>query len=105
MDLENVCEAVWKSDSVPDDWMKGVIVLLYTDKENKTNYFKNYRGINLLSIIHKVYSMNVIVLKELLNPWQVKKRRVLKRDRLSRVDFCNKAGTEESFRKKRVERI
>ena len=39
---------------VPEDWRSAMIVSLYKDKGERTEC-KNYRGINLLSVVGKIY--------------------------------------------------
>ena len=44
---------------VPEDWRSAVIVLLYKGKGEKTEY-SNYRGINLLSVVGKIYAGTIV---------------------------------------------
>lgn len=54
--LFNMC---WKKGIVPDDWCKAVIVSLYKAKVSQKDC-KSFRGINLLSVIGKLYA-NVLI--------------------------------------------
>ena len=54
-----LCELAWETESVPQDWMKAVIVPLYKGKGSKEEC-KNYRGISLLSVPGKVYARVVV---------------------------------------------
>ncbi len=49
-----ICEQAWKRGEVPDDWKKAIIVPLYKGKGSR-NECGSYRGINLLSVLGKVY--------------------------------------------------
>ena len=44
----------FESGVVPEDWGSAVIVPLYKDKEERSEC-KNYKGINLLSMVGKIY--------------------------------------------------
>ena len=48
-----LCSRVFESGVVPEDWRSAVIVLLYFGKEERTEC-KNYRGINLLSMVGNI---------------------------------------------------
>ena len=50
-----VCNTVFKSGVVAEDWRSTVIVLLYKGKGER-NDCKNYRGISLLSVVEKIYA-------------------------------------------------
>ena len=45
----------FENDVVPDYWSSAVIVPLFKGKEERTEC-KNYRGINLLSVVEKIYA-------------------------------------------------
>ena len=49
-----VCNMTFESGVVLKDWRAAVTVSLYKDKGEKTVYV-NYRGINLLSVVGKIY--------------------------------------------------
>ncbi|CAD7087998.1 unnamed protein product [Hermetia illucens] len=45
---------VWDSESMPDDWQRGIICLIH--KKGDITQCSNYRGITLLSTIYKIFS-------------------------------------------------
>ena len=45
----------FESGVVSEDWISALIVPLYKGKGERTEY-KNYRGINLLSVVRKIYA-------------------------------------------------
>ena len=49
----------FESGAVPEDWRSAVIVPLYKCKGKRTEC-KNYRGINLLSVVGKIYAWILI---------------------------------------------
>ena len=49
-----LCNMAFESGVVPEDWRSALLVLLYKGKGEWTEC-KNYRGINLLSVLGKVY--------------------------------------------------
>jgi hypothetical protein len=50
-----LCEAVWKKETVPQEWMKGVIFPIL--KKGSDKDMRNYRGISLLSVVGKVFGV------------------------------------------------
>ncbi len=52
--LTRLCNIVWRSETVPLDWAKGVVVPLF--KKGDRRVCSNYRGITLLSLPGKVYA-------------------------------------------------
>ena len=46
--------SVWRSERVPEDWRKAVIVPLH--KKNDQSICENWRGISLLSVAGKVFT-------------------------------------------------
>ena len=50
-----LCNMVFESGVVPEDWRSTVIVSLYKDKGERRE-FSNYRGISLLSVVGKIYA-------------------------------------------------
>jgi hypothetical protein len=59
-----MCEIMWRSEGVPDDWSRGVIVPVW--KAGDRTNVANYRGITLLSVVGKMYA---IVLNTRLREW------------------------------------
>jgi hypothetical protein len=59
-----MCEIMWRSEGVPDDWSRGVIVPVWKDGDRSK--VGNYRGITLLSVVGKMYA---IVLNTRLRLW------------------------------------
>ena len=49
----------FENGSVPDDWRSAVIVPLYKGK-GELNECKNYKGISLLSVVGKIYSVILV---------------------------------------------
>ena len=54
-----LCNNTFESGGVLEDWGSAVIVPLYKGKGER-NECKNYRGINLLSVVGKIYSRILI---------------------------------------------
>ena len=52
--MGKMCESAWEEEKVPLDWMRGTIVPLYKDGDERDPM--NYRGITLLSIAGKVFT-------------------------------------------------
>ena len=50
-----LCNMAFESSVVPEYWRSVVIVPLYKGKGERIEY-KNYRGINLLSVVGKIYT-------------------------------------------------
>ena len=50
---------VWHGDPVPQDWVEAIMLSLYKGKGPKSNC-DDYRGINLLEAVGKVFS-NVLL--------------------------------------------
>jgi len=53
--LTMVCQKAWRSDDIPLDWKRGVIVPIYKGKGSRREC-RNYRGITLLSVPGKVFA-------------------------------------------------
>ena len=53
--LHTLIAKVWESEKAPQDWKDAVIVTLY--KKNDASDCDNYRGLSLLSVPGKVYTM------------------------------------------------
>ena len=54
--LWTLLQKLWELEEIPGDWARGVIVPIYKEGDPKNP--DNYRGITLLSVVGKVYSMN-----------------------------------------------
>ena len=50
-----LCNMVFESGVVPEDWRSAEIVPLYKSKGERTEC-SNYRGISLLSVVGKIYA-------------------------------------------------
>ena len=59
--LEHLFAKVWKDEVTPDDWLKGVIIII--GKKGDTSYCDNNRGITLRATVSKLLQM--IILKRL----------------------------------------
>ena len=53
--LHSVVCAIWRSESVPTDWTKGLIVPIWKGKGDRQDC-SNYRGVTLLSVPGKVFA-------------------------------------------------
>jgi len=53
--LINIIRRAWESETLPDDWQKGVILPFYKGKGSRQEC-KNYHGITLLSVPGKVFA-------------------------------------------------
>ena len=51
--LAHMASLIWKSETVPADWLKQLVVPLH--KKGPTRDCDNYRGIALLSVLGKVF--------------------------------------------------
>ena len=49
-----LCQKVWREETLPTDWTRGIIFPIFKDGDQKDT--TNYRGITLLSIVGKVYA-------------------------------------------------
>lgn len=49
-----LCQKVWETEKLPEEWTKGIIFPIYKDGDKRDT--SNYRGITLLSIVGKVYT-------------------------------------------------
>ena len=58
--LESLFKKVWESENVPEDWVKGIVVIV--PKKGDTSYCSNNRGITLRSTASKLYQ--IIILDE-----------------------------------------
>ena len=56
--LHNIYGRVWDEVQVPEDWLKGVIIIL--DKKGDISYCKNNRGITLRSTASKLFQMVIL---------------------------------------------
>ena len=52
---ESLCNMVFESGVVPEDWRSAMTVSLYKGKGEGTEC-KNYRGISLLSVVGQIYA-------------------------------------------------
>lgn len=52
--IHEICNKVWKTEVLPNDWKKAIIIPLYK-KDDKLNC-NNYRGISLLNSAYKIFS-------------------------------------------------
>ena len=59
--LEHLFTKVWEDEVIPEDWLKGVIVI--TGKKGDTSYCDNNRGITLRVMVSKLLQM--VILKRL----------------------------------------
>ena len=56
--LENLFKKVWESENVPEDWVKGIVVIV--PKKGDTSYCSNNRGITLRSTASKLYQIIIL---------------------------------------------
>ena len=56
--LKSIFDAVWESESVPEDWKSQILVPLH--KKGSRSICDNYRGIALLSIPGKVFTKAIL---------------------------------------------
>ena len=54
--LHTLFSTIWQTEIVPEDWWKGVIIPLWKRKGSRSDC-SNYRGITLLSVPGKLFSM------------------------------------------------
>ena len=59
--LEHLFTKVWEDEVIPEDWLKGVIVII--GKKGDTSYCDNNRGITLRAMVSKLLQM--VILKRL----------------------------------------
>src|SRR6478609_337302 len=52
--LHHLCQSVWGSEPVPDEWKKAIIVPIHKKKDKMD--CNNYRGVSILCHCSKVYS-------------------------------------------------
>ena len=64
LSLVKLFRIVWRSECIPKDWARGIIVPIY--KSGEKDNFDNYRGITLLSIVGKLYTT---ILNNRLSEW------------------------------------
>ena len=56
--MKDLFETIWNSETVPQDWKKGIIIKI--PKKGDTAVCGNYRGINLLSVPSKVFTRIIL---------------------------------------------
>ena len=56
--LESLFKKVWESENVPEDWVKGIVVIV--PKKGDTSYCSNNRGITLRSTASKLYQIIIL---------------------------------------------
>ena len=56
--LEHLFAKVWKDEAIPDDWLKGVIIII--GKKGDTSYYDNNRGITLRATVSKLLQMIIL---------------------------------------------
>jgi Reverse transcriptase (RNA-dependent DNA polymerase)/Domain of unknown function (DUF6451) len=78
---------VWINESLPEDWLQGIIIKI--PKKGDLSECKNWRGINLLSIVSKVFTK--IILNRLLKVVEplIRKQQSGFRPEKSCVDLIN----------------
>ncbi|XP_065570261.1 uncharacterized protein LOC136033440 [Artemia franciscana] len=54
--LHTLFSTIWQTDIIPEDWRKGVMIPLWKRKGSRSD-FSNFRGITLLSVPGKLFSM------------------------------------------------
>ena len=59
-----ICKRCFDTETIPDEWMKGIIFPIYKDGDRRMPL--NYRGITLLNVVSKVYTS---ILNERLSNW------------------------------------
>src|SRR6476661_3515325 len=58
--LHQLCQSMWDSERVPDEWKKAIIVPIHKKKDKMD--CNKYRGVSILSHCSKVYS-NILLRK------------------------------------------
>ena len=56
--LETLFSKVWESETVPEDWTKGIVVIV--PKKGDTSICSNNRGITLRSTVSKLYQIVIL---------------------------------------------
>jgi len=64
--LAYLCNYVWEAESVPEDWVKGLIFPFFKGGNGSRLDPQNYRGITLLSVVGKVFAA---ILNERIKLW------------------------------------
>ncbi|CAH1239246.1 OIT3 [Branchiostoma lanceolatum] len=57
--LQRLFSAIWEAGNIPEDWKRGIILPFYKNKGCRSEC-KNHRGITLLSVPAKVFSMVIL---------------------------------------------
>ena len=56
--MEKLFSKVWNSEAVPDDWLKGIVIIV--PKKGDTSHCSNNRGITLRSTASKLYQIIIL---------------------------------------------
>ena len=56
--MEKLFSKVWNSEAVPDDWLKGIVIIV--PKKGHTSHCSNNRGITLRSTASKLYQIIIL---------------------------------------------
>ena len=58
--LTMVCQKTWRSDDIPLDWKRGVIIVPIYKGKGSRRECRNYRGITVLSVPGKVFASDLL---------------------------------------------